>query len=102
MTVGSTITNVATFQAVSNFWGIGKSQTVGVCYRITGPWTETESAEVDHPDNPNSSKIASPYDRACHVRGRGLHWYIPITKKGWKTVRFSILHTNKIRFIPAD
>jgi hypothetical protein len=54
---------------------------VGVCYRITGPWTETESAEVDHPDNPNSSKIVWPHDRACHVRGRGVHWYIPIAKK---------------------
>ena len=31
--------------------------------------------------NPNSSKIAWPHDRACHVRGRGLHWDIPIAKK---------------------
>jgi hypothetical protein len=32
------------------FWGIGKSQTVGVCYRIKVLWPETESAGLDHPD----------------------------------------------------
>lgn len=52
MNVGSIIMNVAILQAASNFFfggGIGKSRTVGVCYRITGLWPETESAGVAPP-----------------------------------------------------
>ena len=42
------IANVATLQTASNFWGLAKSQTDGLC-RITSLWPENDRAGEDHP-----------------------------------------------------